>query len=85
MPAAPHYCVEAWWETVTGNLSLLCPFDNGRNDDDRDRRLQGHVEKINGLDMWVPAFGGAPKLTMHPCAQGGAIRLAKKMVKRENA
>ena len=36
---------------VTGNLSLLCPFDNGRNDDGRDRRLQGHVEKINGLDM----------------------------------
>ncbi|MCI6205874.1 MAG: HNH endonuclease, partial [Corynebacterium glucuronolyticum] len=64
---------------------LLCPFDNGRNDDDRDRRLHGHVEKINGLDMWVPAFGGAPKLNMHPCAQGGAIRLAKKMVERENA
>ena len=41
--------------------------------------------QIDGLDIWVPAFGGVPKLNMHPCAQGGAIRLAKKMVGRENA
>ena len=41
--------------------------------------------QIDGLDMWVPALGGAPKLNMHPCAQGGAIRLAKKMVKPDLA
>ena len=83
----PHHIIafKHGGKTIMENLSLLCPFDNGRNDDDRDHPMHGHVEKINGLDMWVPAFGGAPKLNMHPCAQGGAIRLARKMVELENA
>lgn len=77
----PHHVVafKHGGKTTTSNLTMLCPYDNGRNDDDRDRPLHGHVEKIGGLDMWVPAFGGKPKLNMHPCAQGGAIRLARKM------
>ncbi|QQB45765.1 HNH endonuclease [Corynebacterium glucuronolyticum] len=77
----PHHVVafKHGGKTTTSNLTMLCPYDNGRNDDDRDRPLHGHVEKIDGLDMWVPAFGGKPKLNMHPCAQGGAIRLARKM------
>ena len=83
----PHHIIafKHGGKTIMENLSLLCPFDNGRNDDDRDHPMHGHVEKIDGLDMWVPAFGGAPKLNMHPCAQGGAIRLARKMVELENA
>lgn len=65
--------------TTLDNLTMLCDFDNGRNDDDRASPRYGHIEKINGLDYWVPAFGGPPQLNMHPAAQGGAIRLARKM------
>lgn len=77
----PHH-VKAYkngGKTVTSNLAMLCAYDNGRNDDDPEKPMHGRVEKIDGLEMWVPAFGGDPKLNMHPTALGGAIRLAKKM------
>ncbi len=59
------------------NYTMLCGFDNGRNDDDRDKPRYGHIEKIDGLDYWVPAFGGEPVLNDHPAARGGAIRLVR--------
>ncbi|WOT02697.1 HNH endonuclease signature motif containing protein [Corynebacterium pyruviciproducens] len=77
----PHH-VKAYkngGKTVTSNLAMLCAYDNGRNDDDPEKPMHGREEKIDGLEMWVPAFGGDPKLNMHPTALGGAIRLAKKM------
>ena len=36
--------------------------------------------RINGLEYWKPAFGGPLQLNMNPCAQGGAIRLARKQL-----
>lgn len=66
------------------NFSVLCKFDNGRNDDDRTKPKHGHMEKIDGLDYWVPAFGGEKLLNMHPCAQGGAVRVAKRMWNANN-
>lgn len=64
-------------ESEMDNYTMLCDFDNGRNDDDRDRPRYGHIEKIGGLDYWVPAFGGKPELNMHPAARGGAIRAVR--------
>ena len=66
--------------TVMDNFSLLCGFHNGRNDDDPKKPRYGRIEKITGLDYYVPPYGGRPRLNMTPCAQGGAVRLAQKMV-----
>lgn len=59
------------------NFTCLCEFHNGRNDDDRDQPRYGHIDKIDGLDYWMPAFGGKPVLNNHPAAKGGAIRLLR--------
>lgn len=59
------------------NFTMLCPFHNGRNDDDRDQPRYGHMDKRDGVDWWVPAFGGEPELNNHPAARGGAIRLVR--------
>lgn len=67
-------------KTTSSNLTMLCPFHNGRNDDDPTKPRHGRIEKIDGLDYFVPLFGGEPRLNMHPAAQGGAIRLAREMM-----
>ncbi|MGM5595160.1 HNH endonuclease signature motif containing protein [Corynebacterium glucuronolyticum] len=64
-------------KTVSENLMVLCDYHNGINDDDLDKPKHGHMVRINGLEYWKPAFGGPLKLNMHPCAQGGAVRLAR--------
>ena len=64
-------------KTVSENLMVLCDYHNGINDDDLDRPRHGHMVRINGLEYWQPAFGGPLKLNMNPCAQGGAVRLAR--------
>ncbi|WP_336884536.1 hypothetical protein [Corynebacterium pilosum] len=53
------------------NFTCLCEFHNGRNDDDRDRPRYGHIDKIDGLDYWMPAFGGKPVLNNHPRRRAG--------------
>ncbi|WP_394282164.1 HNH endonuclease [Corynebacterium sp.] len=65
--------------TTLGNSTKLCGFHNGRNDDDRDKPMYGHVEKLDGLDYWVPAFGGRPRLNQHRAAKGGAVRAVRAM------
>ncbi len=67
------------------NYTMLCDFDNGRNDDDPDKPRYGRIEKVAGLDYWVPAFGGQPRLNDHPVARGGAIRVARRILEREEA
>ncbi|MCT1442037.1 HNH endonuclease signature motif containing protein [Corynebacterium glucuronolyticum] len=67
-------------KTTTENLMVLCPFHNGRNDDDLDKPKHGHMVRIDGLEYWQPAFGGPLQLNMHPCAQGGAIRIARRQL-----
>ncbi|MGM5594814.1 HNH endonuclease [Corynebacterium glucuronolyticum] len=64
-------------KTVSENLMVLCDYHNGINDDDLDKPKHGHMVRINGLEYWKPAFGGPLKLNMNPCAQGGAVRLAR--------
>ncbi|MCI6207676.1 MAG: HNH endonuclease [Corynebacterium glucuronolyticum] len=64
-------------KTVSANLMLLCKFFNGRNDDDPATPMYGRMVRVNGLEYWKPAFGGPLKLNMNPCAQGGAVRLAR--------
>ena len=64
-------------KTVSSNLMLLCKFFNGRNDDDPATPMYGRMVRIDGLEYWKPAFGGPLQLNMHPCAQGGAVRLAR--------
>ena len=64
-------------KTVSENLMVLCDYHNGINDDDLDKPKHGHMVRINGLEYWQPAFGGPLKLNMNPCAQGGAVRLAR--------
>ncbi|MCI6206671.1 MAG: hypothetical protein MR654_07125 [Corynebacterium glucuronolyticum] len=60
------------------NMTMLCPFHNGRNDDNPAKPCYGRIERINGLDYFVPPFGGRPRLNMSTCAQGGATRLTQK-------
>ncbi|WP_143063381.1 HNH endonuclease signature motif containing protein [Corynebacterium cystitidis] len=67
--------------TTLGNSTKLCGFHNGRNDDDRNKPKYGHIEKIDGLDYWVPAFGGRPRLNQHRAAKGGALRAVRAMKK----
>ncbi|MHA2788240.1 HNH endonuclease signature motif containing protein [Corynebacterium sp. S7] len=57
------------------NLATVCKFHNGRNDDDRDKPMYGHLDRIDGEIYHVPAFGGEPVLNNHPVAQGGAMRV----------
>ncbi|MCI6206032.1 MAG: HNH endonuclease signature motif containing protein [Corynebacterium glucuronolyticum] len=64
-------------KTVSENLMVLCDYHNGINDDDLDKPKHGHMVRIDGLEYWKPAFGGPLKLNMNPCAQGGAVRLAR--------
>ena len=64
-------------KTVSENLMVLCDYHNGINDDDLDKPKHGHMVRINGLEYWKPAFGGPLQLNMNPCAQGGAVRLAR--------
>jgi len=64
-------------KTVSENLMVLCDYHNGINDDDLDKPKHGHMVRINGLEYWQPAFGGPLQLNMNPCAQGGAVRLAR--------
>ncbi|QQB46248.1 HNH endonuclease [Corynebacterium glucuronolyticum] len=64
-------------KTISSNLMLLCKFFNGRNDDDPDTPMYGRMVRIDGLEYRKPAFGGPLQLNMHPCAQGGAVRLAR--------
>ena len=66
--------------TTTDNLMVLCKYHNGINDDDLDKPKHGHMVRVNGLEYWKPAFGGPLQLNMNPCAQGGAIRLARKQL-----
>ena len=73
--------IESWSSggpTTMGNMTMLCPFHNGRNDDNPARPRYGRIERINGLDYFVPPFGGRPRLNMSACTQGGATRLAQK-------
>ncbi|WP_018296110.1 HNH endonuclease signature motif containing protein [Corynebacterium lubricantis] len=58
------------------NLATCCSFHNGRNDDDRDKPMYGHLDRIDGQIYHVPAFGGEPLLNDNPVAQGGAMRVA---------
>lgn len=57
---------------------MLCPFRNGRNDDNPAQPRYGRIERINGVDYFVPPFGDRPRLNMSAYAQGGATRLAQK-------
>lgn len=67
-------------KTTDDNLMVLCAFHNGRNDDDPDKPKYGRMIKKDGLEYWQPAFGGPLQLNMTPCAQGGAIRIARKQL-----
>lgn len=39
--------------TTSSNLTVLCPFHNGRNDDDPTAPKHGRVERIDGAPVWV--------------------------------
>ncbi|MDO5033129.1 HNH endonuclease signature motif containing protein, partial [Corynebacterium sp.] len=48
--------IQAWSQggmTNQVNLTMLCPFHNGRNDDDRSKPLHGHIERVEGGFVWV--------------------------------
>ena len=73
--------IESWASggpTTLASMTMLCPFRNGRNDDNPAQPRYGRIERINDLDYFVPLFGGRPRLHMSACAQGGATRLAQK-------
>ncbi|MGS2664916.1 HNH endonuclease signature motif containing protein [Corynebacterium glucuronolyticum] len=65
-------------KTTLENMTMLCLFHNGHNDDNPARPCYGRIERINGVDYFVPPFGGRPCLNMSACAQGEATRLAQK-------
>ncbi|APT91729.1 hypothetical protein CPHO_00980 [Corynebacterium phocae] len=51
--------MQAWsegGETNLSNLVPLCPFHNGRNDDNPHRPNHGRVERVKGKARWVPAW-----------------------------
>lgn len=63
-------------ETNLHNMTLLCDYHNGTNDDDPDRKLNGRIERINGHPAFIPPYPGAkPILNQHPLAQLGALRI----------
>lgn len=64
--------------TTSENLTMLCPFHNGRNDDDPTKPRYGRIERINDLYYFFLPFSGRPRLNMSTCARGGAVRLAQK-------
>jgi len=67
-------------KTTTDNLMVLCPYHNGKNDDDPDKPRNGRMVRKDGLEYWQPAFGGPLQLNMTSCAQGGAIRIARRQL-----
>ena len=72
--------IESWSSggpTTLENMTMLCPFHNGHNDDNPARPHCGRIERITGLDYFMPPFGDRPRLNMSAYAQGGATRLAQ--------
>ncbi|WIM68276.1 HNH endonuclease signature motif containing protein [Corynebacterium breve] len=61
--------------TNLSNLSMSCPFHNGRLDDDRRQPRNGHLVKHGGLTYHVGPFNGGYTLNDHPTARGGAMRV----------
>lgn len=73
----PHH-IESWvegGETNLENMTLLCPFHNGRNDDRPGEYINGRIVRINGQVMHTPPWPhGTPRQNNHPIAKLGAMR-----------
>lgn len=64
-------------ETNLENMTMLCPFHNGRNDDIPGVYLHGRMERINGQVVKMPPWpNGKPRINNHPIAKLGAMRTA---------
>lgn len=69
--------LDAWeqgGETNMSRLSVLCPTDNGRNDDDPSSPLHGRAERIDGRIVWVHPDGTQAR-NEHPAAAMGLMDL----------
>ncbi|WBT08592.1 HNH endonuclease signature motif containing protein [Corynebacterium sp. SCR221107] len=48
--------IHAWnrgGTTTSSNLTMLCPFHNGKNDDDPSKPKHGRIERTNGTPTWT--------------------------------
>lgn len=70
--------------TEITNLTLLCKYHNGRNDDDPGIRLNGRIEKRGGLSVFIPPYPHArPRINDHQRATlGAAQKLAKEYLEQ---
>ncbi|AWB82469.1 HNH endonuclease [Corynebacterium yudongzhengii] len=62
-------------KTNMEDLSCLCGYHNGANDDDPARPRNGRLERVNGHIVWRPPRGGPPILSDHPVGNLGAMRI----------
>lgn len=65
--------IQAWQhggETNLDNLSPLCRYHNGTNDDNPTKPRRGRIENIGGAPTWVSPRGFATPNPYHPYAPG---------------
>lgn len=63
--------------TSVWNLTKLCPHHNGRNDDDRERQLNGYVFVDDaGVVKFQPPDNSEPLTASDPLSQLGALKLS---------
>lgn len=75
-----HHIVAAKHEGPTSvwNLTKLCPHHNGRNDDDRHRKLNGYVFVDEyGTVMFQPPNDAPPVILADPITQYGALAVSR--------
>lgn len=63
--------------TSVWNLTKLCPHHNGRNDDDRQRQLNGYVFVDNGAVRFRPPNDSPPITSAGPIHQLGALAISQ--------
>lgn len=64
--------------TSVWNLTKLCSYHNGRNDDDRSKPVNGYVfVDEDGAVKYQPPDGSAPIIATDPLSKLGALELSR--------
>lgn len=73
--------LDAWangGDTNLKNMTMACPVDNGRNDDDPSAPPRhGRLERIDGQIMFAPPDGGSLRVNRHPIRELSASALIR--------